>query len=72
MDGRRLVFFAGGDGVGTRGGQVWVLTAGRKKQALSSIRLDSPVISTPVAAGGTLYVGTMKRLYALQEGTQKN
>ena len=54
--------------IGTRAGKFWVLAAGRKKQVLSSIRLDSPVISTAVAAGGTLYVGTMKRLYALREG----
>jgi hypothetical protein len=28
------------------------------------------VISTPVAANGTLYVGTMTRLYALKKGSQ--
>ena len=53
--------------IGTRGGQFWALAAGRKKKVLSSIRLGSPVISTPVAADGTLYVSTMERLYALQE-----
>jgi outer membrane protein assembly factor BamB len=54
--------------VGTRRGDFWVLAAGREKQVLSSIRLDAPVISTAVAAGGTLYVGTMTRLYALRKG----
>ena len=53
--------------IGTRRGDFWVLAAGKEKQVLSSIRLDAPVISTPVAAGGTLYVGTMTRLYALQK-----
>ena len=52
--------------VGTRRGDFWVLAAGRELQVLSSIRLDDSVISTPVAANGTLYVGTMSRLYALQ------
>jgi outer membrane protein assembly factor BamB len=51
--------------IGTRRGDFWVLAAGRQKRVLSSIRLDAPVISTPVAANGTLYVGTMTRLYAL-------
>ena len=53
--------------IGTRRGEFWVLAAGREKQVLSSVRLDDPVISTPVAANGTLYVGTMTRLYALRE-----
>ncbi len=52
--------------IGTRGGRFWVLAAGKEKRVLSSIRLKDPVISTTVAAGGTLYVGTMSRLYALQ------
>jgi len=30
------------------------------------------VISTPVAANGILYVGTMTRLYALQQGAGKD
>ncbi len=53
--------------VGTRRGDFWVLAAGKQKRVLNSIRLDDPIISTPVAAGGTLYVGTMTRLYALQK-----
>ena len=53
--------------IGTRRGDFWVLAAGKQKRVLSSIRLDDPVISTPVAANGTLYVGTMTRLYALQK-----
>jgi outer membrane protein assembly factor BamB len=53
--------------IGTRRGDFWVLAAGREHRVLSSIRLDDPVISTPVAANATLYVGTMKRLYALSK-----
>ena len=54
--------------IGTRRGDFWVLAAGKEKRVLSSIRLDSPVHGSPVAANGTLYVGTMTRLYALQDG----
>jgi outer membrane protein assembly factor BamB len=54
--------------IGTRNGDFWVLAAGKQKRVLSSIRLDDPVVSSVVAANGTLYVGTMTRLYALQKG----
>lgn len=56
--------------IGTRRGDFWVLAAGRQLRVLSSIRLDDPVISTAVAAKGTLYVGTMGRLYAIQAGQE--
>jgi outer membrane protein assembly factor BamB len=56
--------------IGTRRGDFWVLAAGRQLRVLSTVRLDDPVISTPVAANRTLYVGTMGRLYALQAGAQ--
>ena len=56
--------------IGTRRGDFWVLAAGKENRVLSSIRLDDPVISTAVAANGTLYVGTMTRLYALQQGAK--
>ena len=54
--------------IGTRKGDFWVLAAGKQKRVLSSIRLEDPIHSTVVAANGTLYVGTMTRLYALQQG----
>ncbi len=53
---------------GTRRGDFTVLAVGKELQVLSTIRLDEAVISTPVAANGTLYVGTMPRLFALQQG----
>ena len=56
--------------IGTRRGDFWVLASGKDKQVLSSIRLDDAVISTAVAANGTLYVGTMGRLYALRQGSR--
>jgi len=56
--------------VGTRRGEFWVLAAGKEKRVLSSIRLDAAVISTPVAANGVLYVGTMTRLYALENAAR--
>jgi len=53
--------------IGTRRGDFWVLATGKEKRVLSSTHLDDPIISTAVAANGTLYVGTMTRLYALQK-----
>jgi outer membrane protein assembly factor BamB len=51
--------------VGTRRGDFLVLAAGRTKKLLSSIRLDDPIHATAVAANSTLYVATMRTLYAL-------
>jgi len=58
--------------VGTRRGDFWVLAAGRELKVLSSLRLDDAVISTPVAANGILYVGTMPRLFALKQGANSS
>jgi outer membrane protein assembly factor BamB len=56
--------------VGTRRGDFWVLAAGKELKVLSTIRLRDAIISTPVAANGVLYVGTMTRLYALKKGAE--
>ncbi len=56
--------------VGTRRGEFCILATGKEKRVLSSVQLDSPVHGTAVAANGTLYVGSMTRLYALQQGAR--
>ncbi|MHB8901980.1 MAG: outer membrane protein assembly factor BamB family protein [Thermoguttaceae bacterium] len=56
--------------IGTRQGDFSILATGREKRVLSSIRLDSPVHGTAVAANGTVYLGSMTRLYALAHGAQ--
>ena len=56
--------------IGTRKRDFLVLAASKDKQVISSIELDSPTTSTPMAANGVLYVATMKKLYALKKTTQ--
>ena len=56
--------------IGTRKRDFLVLAASKDKQVISSIKLDSPTTSTPVAANGVLYVATMKKLYALEKSTE--
>lgn len=51
--------------IGTRKGDFWVLAAGKERRILSSVRLESGVIGTAVAANGTLLVSTMTRLFAV-------
>lgn len=53
--------------VGTKRSELWVFAADRQKKVLATIDLDSPVIATPVAANGTLYVATFNTLYAVSE-----
>jgi outer membrane protein assembly factor BamB len=53
--------------VGSLRGDFWVLAAGRDYKVLSRIGLNDPIHATPTAANGTLYVGTMRRLLAIQE-----
>ena len=56
--------------IGTRRGHFWILAAAREKKVLSSVKLDSAIIGSPVAANGTLYVATMRNLYAAQKTSQ--
>jgi outer membrane protein assembly factor BamB len=52
--------------IGTRKGDFWVLKASTEKQVLGSVDFGSPISATATAANGTLYVATMKNLYAIQ------
>jgi outer membrane protein assembly factor BamB len=55
--------------IGTRRGDFWILAASKHKKEISSIKLDSPVHASAVAANGVLYVATMKKLYAIERST---
>jgi outer membrane protein assembly factor BamB len=52
--------------VGTRRRDVWMLAADKDKRVLGSVKLDSAVVGSPVAANGVLYIATMKNLYAVE------
>jgi outer membrane protein assembly factor BamB len=54
--------------IGSRRGDFLVLAAGREKKVLGVMDLKDPIAATAVAANGTLYVGTMRNLYAIKEG----
>ena len=56
--------------IGTRRGNFRVFAADRNKKIISSIKLDSPIHGSPVAANGVLYIATMKKLYAVKESTE--
>ena len=51
--------------VGSLRGEFWILAAGREYKVLSRVDLDDPIHATATAANGTLYIATMRRLYAL-------
>lgn len=53
--------------IGARRGDFWILAADKEKKVLCSVKLDGPIVGSPVAANGVVYVATMKKLYALQK-----
>ncbi len=53
--------------VGTKSGKLRVFAATKQKHVLATIDLDSPIIATPVAANGTLYIATFQTIYAVQK-----
>jgi outer membrane protein assembly factor BamB len=53
--------------IGTGGRRtLWVLSHGKRPKVLSRIRMHSPILNTPAAANGVLYVATWRHLYAVQ------
>ena len=53
--------------IGSRRGDFWVLSAGRTKRVLHTVRLDAGIAATATAANGTLYVATYGKLWAFQK-----
>ena len=51
--------------LGDEDGDVVMLQAGRVKKVLGEIAMGSSVYSTPVPAGGVLYIADRSHLYAL-------
>ncbi len=56
--------------IGTRRRDFWILAADKEKKVLCSAKLDSAIPGSPVAANGVLYIPTMKKLYAVQQGAK--
>ena len=52
--------------VGTRRKDFVVLAAAKEKKVISEIKLDTATAATPTAANSTLYVTSMRKLYAIQ------
>jgi outer membrane protein assembly factor BamB len=50
--------------VGSQGGEFWILAAAKEKKVLCTVDLGAPIASTPVAAGGVVYVSTANTLFA--------
>ncbi|UCG57592.1 MAG: PQQ-binding-like beta-propeller repeat protein [Phycisphaerales bacterium] len=56
--------------VGTRRGHFYVFAADKNERVISSIELDDPINTSPVAANGVLYVATMRKLYAVAQAAK--
>ena len=53
--------------IGDEDGDVAILQPGRVKKVLGEMAMGSSVYSTPVAAGGVLYISNRNQLFALAE-----
>jgi outer membrane protein assembly factor BamB len=50
--------------IGDEAGRVIVVAAGKEKKVLAEVKFDSAVYSSPVAAGGILYLASQRMLFA--------
>jgi outer membrane protein assembly factor BamB len=53
--------------LGDEDGDVLIFAAGKQKKLISQVEVGESVLSTPVAAGGTLFVQTKSKLYAIKK-----
>jgi outer membrane protein assembly factor BamB len=51
--------------VGDEGGEVTVFRTGRRKEIVAKMEFDAPIWCAPAVAGGTLYIATANKLYAM-------
>ena len=51
--------------IGTRAGEFDILAADRTLKVISTTKLADPITATTTAANGTIYVATMRNLYAI-------
>jgi outer membrane protein assembly factor BamB len=51
--------------IGTRKGDFWILAAGRNLKVLAQGDLGAPISATAAAANGTIYISTMKEIWAI-------
>jgi outer membrane protein assembly factor BamB len=56
--------------IGTRRKDFWILAAQKQKKILHYIKMPDPIVGTPTPANNTLYLPTMKNLYAIKNSTQ--
>lgn len=56
--------------VGDEDGDFRVFASDKQFKMLSEINMGAPVLSTPIVANGTLYVGTQTHLFAIAEGAK--
>ena len=54
--------------LGNEEGDMYVLAEGKEMKQLGKIEFPAPVMGTPVAANGVLYLSTHTHLYAFKEG----
>ena len=55
----------------TRNGGLVILAAGRNKRELCKVRLDGAISASPAVSRNTLYVATMRTLYAFAAGATR-
>ena len=53
--------------VGSGGSDFCIFEAKPSRNVLATIRLDSHMLTSPVAANGVLYINTLSRLYAIEQ-----
>lgn len=56
--------------LGNEEGELFILAEGKELKEIGSIEFPAPVMGTPVAANGVLYLSTHTHLYAFKEGAK--
>ena len=56
--------------IGDEDGDISVFKLGREKELLAEVNMGNSVYSTPIVAGGTLYIANKSHLFAIRAGAK--